>query len=611
MKGASPRIFILFLGLGLAAGIQISASAPNGYEEFDKGEIVLLTDPFLQHPTEDGVHVVWFTEWQGRKHTVRYGNDLDMTAEAGSTPMSRMAEDADSHIDQNRKPKTTETPLTAREIWRHEAYIQGLVQGERVAYYVESIDDGGTAVKSRTFSLQPLPGPGQPLKILLTSDHQSKPMTAANLEMVEKTVGLLDGVFFAGDLVNIPDRASEWFDDDRGSAFFPCLQGKGAHILDRTLKKNQTPPKTVRTYRGGAIIQHAPLFPVVGNHEVMGRFDPSSNLNDQFSNPQPRAVAQQRYKEAAHLVNPDGLEEKARQWIEHNSFNTITYKEMFTLPSDGTGGENYYAVQFGDIFLIGLYATRIWRPPAPEPSTPSKYLESDSSLDYPEDWGYGEFIFTDLQKGSEQYEWLADQLKSPEFRNSRYKIVMMHQAPHGFGINHIPVFAHPVQIIDRDDSGRVTSIRYEYPIDQDILFNDVMPLLKNAGVDLIHSGHSHLWFRMNIDGITYIETSHVGNSFGCYIEGYKERKNTPGDHRFEARNYPKSGDPHGLSPASPTVFSPAIDKDGNGLPCVGSDDLTIFTIFDTQRGALSSYVYDTSEPESAPRLFDEVIVNQK
>ncbi|CCQ60429.1 hypothetical protein CWATWH0401_3766 [Crocosphaera watsonii WH 0401] len=26
--------------------------------------------------------------------------------------------------------------------------------------------------------------------------------------------------FFAGDLVNIPDRASEWFDDKRGGAFF-------------------------------------------------------------------------------------------------------------------------------------------------------------------------------------------------------------------------------------------------------------------------------------------------------------------------------------------------------------------------------------------------------
>ncbi|MCK9903468.1 hypothetical protein CC117_26940 [Parafrankia colletiae] len=32
-------------------------------------------------------------------------------------------------------------------------------------------------------------------------------------------------MFVAGDLVNVPGRASEWFDDTRGSAFFPVLQG--------------------------------------------------------------------------------------------------------------------------------------------------------------------------------------------------------------------------------------------------------------------------------------------------------------------------------------------------------------------------------------------------
>ena len=571
----------------------------------------MLTDPFLQHPTEDGVHVVWFTEWQGQQHLVHYGRDLNNQVPARSAMLSRMAEDRDSHVGHKSHLKIADDGVTPREIWRHEAYIEGLNQGERVRYFVESIYESGTGVKSEIFSLQPAPVPGQPLKILLTSDHQSKPITAANLEMVEKTVGVVDAVFFAGDLVNIPDRASEWFDDEHGAALFPCLQGKAKVTLDENTAKGETPNQSKITFTGGAIIQHAPLFPVVGNHEVMGRYDSSNNLQTQLENPQPRSQARARYRDVASLVNPEGLAEKKRQWIEDNSFNTLSYQEIFTLPSEETGGENYYAIQLGDVYLIGLYATRVWRIPELDGDESGKYTEPAASLDNPDEWGHGEFIFEDLQKGSAQYEWLTDQLKSPEFRKSKYKIVMMHQAPHGFGINHIPVFAHPVQIIERDDIGSTTSIRYEYPIDRDILFNDVMPLFKEAGIDLIHSGHSHLWFRINIDGITYIETSHVGNSYGCYIDGHKERGNAPDDDRFDVRNYPRSGDPHGLSPAMPTEFSPLTDNDGVPLPCVDRNDLTIFTILDTGKGALQSYIYDTREPESPPRLFDEVMIGKK
>jgi len=44
-------------------------------------------------------------------------------------------------------------------------------------------------------------------------------MTAANLQKVVETVERVDAVFFVGDLVNVPDRASEWFDDKRGVLF--------------------------------------------------------------------------------------------------------------------------------------------------------------------------------------------------------------------------------------------------------------------------------------------------------------------------------------------------------------------------------------------------------
>jgi hypothetical protein len=412
-------------------------------------------------------------------------------------------------------------------------------------------------------------------------------------------------MFLAGDLQNIPDRASEWFDDNRGRAFFPALQGTTAAPLERTLERNGVRYVTTTTYTGGPIIQHAPLFPAVGNHEVMGRFNPANTTGQQYNDPVPRAVAEARYEQIAALVNPEDDPAIREQWIADNSFNNTTYRELFTLPDDGPGGENYYALQYGDVYLISLYSTRIWRTPSLNDDARGKYREPLADFNTPDDWGYGDFIFEDLAEGSVQYEWLVEQLQSEAFQNARYKVVLMHQGPHGVGDNYNPVFAHPVQSIEYDDNGRIGWIKYEYPIEDDILIRDIEPLFEEYGVDLVHMGHSHVWFRMEKEGVNYIETSNIGNNYGCYLEGYKTRGNVPNDPRYDADNYAAFGDPHGLEPIMPSEFVPQQDDTGNDLPCINSNDLTAFSILDTETGMVNSYVFDTREPESDVRLFDQ------
>jgi hypothetical protein len=51
---------------------------------------LLLTDPFLQLPTESSVNVVWFTEWEGESHQVRWGNGLVEVAAARTTKLRSM-----------------------------------------------------------------------------------------------------------------------------------------------------------------------------------------------------------------------------------------------------------------------------------------------------------------------------------------------------------------------------------------------------------------------------------------------------------------------------------------------------------------------------------------
>ncbi|BAZ28014.1 metallophosphoesterase [Cylindrospermum sp. NIES-4074] len=537
----------------------------------------LLTDPFLQLPTETSVQVVWFTEFAGNNHSVAYGENLVKTASANTTKLTRTREDQKSRVaNQTQDGQVYQQPVQ-REIWRHEAEVTGLTPNLRVPYRVTSVREDGESVSSDVFTLAPTPKPGTPLKILLTSDHQLKPMTAANLQKVVETVGRVDGVWFAGDLVNVSDRASEWFDDNRGGALFPGLQGRANYQMNSNGVKI--------TYTGGQIIQHAPMFTAIGNHEVMGRFARTGSLGDEFDDTIPRAVAQELYGEKS---------------LKDNSFNTDTYEEIFTLPQSKAGGKTYYAVSFGDVRLVVLYITNMWRTPNLNVKIRGRYQEAEKDFYDPENWGYGQHIFGEIAEGSKQYNWLVQELNSPEFKQAKYKVVMFHHPPHTLGDNIVPPYTNPIPIIERDENSNIKAVRYEYPQDADYIIRDIIPLLEAADVQFVFYGHSHLWNRfISSSGMHFLETSNVGNSYGA-AWGDKKRQVPIG----YQENYTEIGDPNGLEPVLPTI-APLLGEDGKPMPYIASNDITVFSIFDTGSGTISSYRFDTKNPDSEVLKFDE------
>ncbi|EHC19648.1 metallophosphoesterase [Fischerella thermalis BR2B] len=543
----------------------------------------LLTDPFLQLPTPNSVRVVWFTEFAGNKHLVSYGENLAIKVLATTTKLSRTREDQQSRVgSQTQDGQIYQNPVY-RHIWRHEAEITGLIPNTRIPYQITSVREDNQSVSSEVFTLAPTPTPNTPLKILLTSDHQIKPMVAANLQKVVETVGRVDAVWFAGDLANIPDRASEWFDDNRGGAFFPCLQGRAKYEIEHNGIKT--------SYTGGQIIQHAPMFTCIGNHEIMGRYAQKGSLNEEFNDTIPRAAALKLYGE---------------QSLKENSFNTDTYEEIFTLPQSSEGGKTYYATTFGDVRLVVLYATNMWRYTTNEGKYKGKYGEPETELNNPQEWGYGQHIYEPIAQGSQQYNWLVQELNSPEFKKAKYKIVMLHHPPHTLGDNIIPAYTDPVQMIEQDETGNIQAVRYEYPKQADYIIRDVLPLLEAAEVQLVFFGHSHLWNRFcSPSGMHFLETSNVGNSYGAAY-GKTKRKNLP---PWESQDYVASGDPYGLVPLTPTI-APILDEDGQPMPYIASNDITVFSIFDTGTGTVSSYRFDTRKLDGEVIKFDEFKLNQ-
>ncbi len=540
----------------------------------------LLTDPFLQLPTENSVRVVWFTEFAGTQHTVSYGENLKQTAQANTIKLSRTREDQKSRVGNQTQDNQVYQKPVGRDIWRHEAEVTGLTPGMRVNYRVASVREDGETASSDVFTLAATPKPGTPLKILLTSDHQLKPMTSANLQKVVETVGRVDGVWFAGDLVNVPDRASEWFDDNSGGALFPGLQGR--------VKYEMTHDGVKTTYTGGQIIQHAPMFTCIGNHEVMGRFARTGNLNDEFDDTIPHAIAQKLYPDKSAI---------------NNSFNTVTYEEIFTLPTSQEGGKKYYAVTFGDVRLVVLYITNMWRSPSLDGKRKGRYQEAEKDFNNPENWGYGQVIYEPIAKGSKQYNWLEAELNSPEFIQAKYKVVMFHHPPHTLGDNIVPAYTDPVQIIERDND-KIKAVRYEYPKGADYIIRDVLPLLEKANVQLLFYGHSHLWNRfVSPSGMHFLETSNVGNTYGA---AWGERKReVPIGYQEE---YVQLGDPNGLEPMLPTI-APLLGEDAKPMPYIASNEMTVFSIFDTATGTIASYRFDTRKPDSEVVKFDELVIS--
>lgn len=572
----------------------------------------LLTDPFLQLPTEEGVRVVWFTEFEGREHFVLYGLQPDSALAADATQqaiattrqLTRLREDQASNLPQD---KTVENP-TPRTVWRHEAEVTGLTPGQRFPYQITSVREDGTVITSDIFSLSAAPPAGQPLKILLTSDHQSKPMTAANLQKVKEEIGTIDAVFMAGDLVNVPDRASEWFDDAAGAAFFPALQGRASYSLSTG--------RQMTVYTGGQIIQEAPLYPATGNHEVMGRFSTVTPLNDQFNDPVPRKAAIALYEANPDFYNPERDPATRRQWIIDNSYNTETYEELFTLPSSQIPNPDrpedtslYYATTVGDVRLISLFVTNIWRKPAVRSSIQGRFQERKSDIANPANWGYGQHIFEPIKEGSWQYQWLQQELESDAFRQAEYQVVMLHHPPHSLGDNIVPPFTDPIPIYDRNEDGTIQAIRYEYPIQNDYIIQDLLPLLEAADVDLVLYGHSHLWNRfVGPTGMHFLETSNVGNTYGAFWRD-RSRKMPPSKatkefDKYQQDYYAAQGDPNGLDPVVPTI-APLTSENGVPLPYIASKDITAFSILDTGTGLVSSYYFDTRAPASEVVKFDE------
>jgi hypothetical protein len=169
-----------------------------------------------------------------------------------------------------------------------------------------------------------------------------------------------------------------------------------------------------------------------------------------------RSGTNEQFQAALFDIYPDILRNKSL-WPVYGNHDARrwTYFRLFTLPENGEAGgvpsgtENYYAIDYANVHLVILDT-------------------QDSSL----------------SPGSEMLTWLKNDLAS---NTKQWLIVAFHHPPYTKGSHNSD---------NREDSdGRMARVR-----------QNVLPILEAAAVDLILSGHSHMYER------SHLMDCHYGNS---------------------------------------------------------------------------------------------------
>lgn len=548
--------------------------------------------PMLQNPQKNSVIVQWFTEGETKDNNLllyydRLSDEPDVCIEAKSYKLSRLR----GGVTEN----DCNDPSKKCDIWKHVAVAKNLpeyhgLDSERIQYRVCSEGEF-----SERYLLQASPAKGTPTKILLTSDFQIKNMCAANIQKVHDTVGHIDAVLFAGDIVDVSDRCYDWFYAD--NALFRTMTGTASDEIEGV------------TYKGAPIFQEAPIYTAIGNHDVMGVYDEKTDLSVQFNYPSTREHAIENY-EAEYGTDSVKEGKEYNAYIRDHSFNTITYEEMFELPQSLDGGKRYYAASFGDVRIMSLELARVWRLVSLG-NTVGKFSELPENDEFDSIYGYGDFIFESVKEGSPQYKFMSEELLSDEYQNAKYKIAMFHSEAHSLGDNQIPAFTDPVQSVVTDPVTGMKMTVYDYPIDKDYINTIVEPMLEKAGTNLLFEGHSHLWNRFKTEkGMNVLESSNVGNNYGGFIDADHKRSAYPSAiddssqyssvrDAFNADNYVLYGDPYGLEPIMPSICNLPEKR-----PYLASNEITAFSVIDTKNGVVDSYYFDTTKPESEVVHFD-------
>lgn len=294
-------------------------------------------------------------------------------------------------------------------------------------------------------------------RFLLLSDHQQMPGVRGTLRAIEelRARAPVHGVLFAGDLVAVPDDLDCWCGAANGLAFLDTLAAPAAALF--------APAGDDRAARGpGPLLSSVPLWACPGNHEVSCRRLDLPPLERFLS-------------------------------VEPRNWDIETFAAL-CLP---VGSPGWYRARVGPLEIASLFVARRY--------ARGDHRERSGPCYEPP----GRFLFESPARGSRQHRWMGrlvagetgaagggahrDVKRGP----ARLQVTLLHHPPFSQGHDALPLFGEPV----------------EYR--ENLIARDLVPLLAARG-GLVLCGHNHIVNHHRVDGVDYLESSHMAGCFPAF-----------------------------------------------------------------------------------------------
>ncbi|WP_150301954.1 FN3 domain-containing metallophosphoesterase family protein [Pseudomonas profundi] len=413
--------------------------------------------PYLQHPTESAISVVWFTDSEvpGELKVEGVGTFISEPVLAENLGYGEV-EVAYIHGETNFSATHADVPADAAPAlpYRHHVRVEGLQPGTEYAY---SVSQPGNDVLSATLATAPAPGARANVRFLAMSDMETEP------ESTNKTVAWsASSVMSGGDKLGTePGTESRQYPVDQTDGFRANLNYASSRGPDFWLIAGDLVEKGGRQLdwdefwrhtagEWGGIASSTPIFPALGNHE-------------NYWHPEGGG-----YTTAAATLSYD-------KW---NSY--------WELPSNQAGDsrhqKRYYRVDYGPVTVVTLDS--------------SNGDDSDPARDTNLLLNGAEARIPDFNRNSEQWNWAVRELADAQAQG-QVIFVQFHHTAFGTGVHSLMSGSAGIANNEDNQSGMPMRVYHE--------------LFTRYGVTGVISGHDELLEYVELDGVHYWDVGFAGD----------------------------------------------------------------------------------------------------